>query len=56
MCCGPVSLLLFGHRNVPCILPASEQSLPFKQTGIYRPGLRELHRHTHLEIICVREM
>lgn len=28
-----------------CILTASEQSLPCKQTGIYRLGLREMHRH-----------
>lgn len=56
MCCGPLSLFLFGHRNVPCILPASEQSRPCKQTGIYRPGLREMHRHTPTEHPCERNV
>lgn len=56
MCCGPISPFLFGHRNVPCILAASEQSLPCKQTGIYSPGLREMHRHTPTDDLCERSL
>lgn len=52
MCCGPISLFLFGHRNVPCILTASEQSLPCKQTGIYRSGLRNAQAHRPTDHLC----
>jgi len=56
MCCGPVSPFLFGHRYVPCILTPSEQSLPCKQTGIYRPGLRKMHRHAPTDHLCERNL